>query len=138
MKESRWKEKLRSWLQGRYGMDEFSNFLIFLALGIMLVTLTRYSRLLYYLSMLPLVYNVYRTFSRKIEQRDKERQAYLRIRNALLKKPREWVWMWQQRKTHRFFTCPNCKTKVRIQKPAAGSKVKIRCPHCGQVFEKRI
>lgn len=41
----------------------------------------------------------------------------------------------QQKKTHRFYNCPECKQQVRI--PKGRGKVAITCPSCGTKFVKK-
>lgn len=132
------RNKIYLFMRGRYGSDELSNFLLGLALIIIILNIFMPSRFLYILSGLFLFYNLFRMFSKNIQSRSRERLGYLGIKSKLLKKPNEWIMAWKQRKTHRFYTCPSCKTRIRIKKPPAGSKVKIRCPKCHKVFEKRI
>ena len=39
---------------------------------------------------------------------------------------------WTQRKDYKFFTCPNCKTALRV--PRGHGKVNIVCRKCGTSF----
>ena len=39
---------------------------------------------------------------------------------------------WVQRKDYKFFTCPSCKTTLRV--PRGHGKIKIVCRKCGSSF----
>ena len=39
---------------------------------------------------------------------------------------------WVQRKDYKFFTCPSCKTTLRV--PRGHGKIKIVCRKCGNTF----
>ena len=43
--------------------------------------------------------------------------------------------MWRERKTHRYFKCPNCKTMVRV--PKGKGKIVITCTRCHHEIVKR-
>ena len=85
-----------------------------------------------FLSTVLLVIAVYRMFSRSLQKRRAENARFL-----------EKVW-WpikrraagnkQQRmdKEHKYFTCPNCKTALRV--PRGHGKVNIVCRKCGTSF----
>ena len=42
---------------------------------------------------------------------------------------------WQQRKEYKFFTCPACKTVLRV--PKGEGKIKLVCRKCGTSFVKK-
>ena len=42
---------------------------------------------------------------------------------------------WNQRKTHRFYRCPKCKTWLRV--PKNRGKITITCVKCSHKFDKR-
>ncbi len=47
------------------------------------------------------------------------------------KKKREW----EQRKTYRFFSCPQCEQRVRV--PKGKGRIEITCPKCRTSFVKK-
>jgi hypothetical protein len=129
--------KLSGFMQGRYGYDELSRFLTITGLVMMIISSFSYLHFLYFISVALLVWSWVRTFSRNIYKRQMERSKYLRIRNKLMQRFRLKKRIWQERKTHRYYKCPNCKSMVRITKPGRGKKIMITCPKCRQSFEKR-
>lgn len=132
------KNKFYRFMIGRYGPDQFSNFLIGLLFLVTMIHIIRPSRFLYLLSVIILIYNFFRIFSKNIVARSREKEIYLDLKSKIFKRPAQWKKAWKQRKTHRFYTCPYCKARIRIKKPSPGTKIKIACPKCKKTFEKRV
>ena len=106
------KEKLIRFMQGRYGIDQLSKFLLITGLAVVLLSAffgeTAVSMLLYIFGWGVVIYCYFRIFSRNI---------------------------WQQRKVYHIYTCPSCKQKIRI--PKGKGKIEVRCPKCGTTFIKK-
>lgn len=128
------KEKLQRFMWGRYGNDRFNQFLLMVAMLLLILSLFGFSPC-YTLAFLIMIYAYYRMFSRKIYVRAEENQKYLRyemkVRSWFLGKKNQW----KQRKTHRIYKCPNCKQKIRV--PRGRGKIAIRCRKCGTEFVKK-
>ena len=122
------KSKINRFMLGRRGIDEFEKFigiavLVFLALYIWL-----HSALCYYIVIIGVVYGLFRLFSTNIPKRHRENMAFVGFfqRRKL---------NFQQRKTHKFFGCPQCKATLRV--PKGKGKITITCNCCGRQFTKR-
>ena len=128
------KEKLQRFMWGRYGNDRFNQFLMMVAMLLLILSLFGVD-FCYPLAFVIMVYVYFRMFSKKIYVRAAENQKYLKyemkVRSAILKKKNEW----QQRKTHRIYKCPNCKQKIRV--PRGRGKIAIRCRKCNTEFVKK-
>ncbi len=127
--------RFRQWMQGRYGMDELSRFLSFAGLALMMLSLFNKLRFLYLPALVLLLWSVFRTYSRNIEKRGKERKKYLEVRSKItgffsLQKRK-----WQDRKTYRYFKCPGCSKTLRV--PTGKGTVRVRCPECGMEIIKK-
>ena len=125
-------------MQGRYGVDQLSKFLLILGLVVVVISAlfnSRVSLILYILGWVLVIYCYFRVFSRNIPKRYAENQAFLsktyKIRTFFQKQKN----IWQQRKTHHIYTCPSCKQKIRI--PKGKGKIEVRCPKCGATFIKK-
>ena len=125
-------------MQGRYGVDQLSKFLLILGLVVVVISAlfnSRVSLILYILGWVLVIYCYFRVFSRNIPKRYAENQAFLaktyKIRMFFQKQKN----IWQQRKTHHIYTCPSCKQKIRI--PKGKGKIEVRCPKCGATFIKK-
>ena len=131
------KEKFIRFMQGRYGVDQLSKFILILGLVFVVISAlfnNALSLLTYIVGWVMVIYCYFRIFSRNIPKRYAENQAYLaktyKIRTFFGKQKN----IWQQRKTHHIYTCPSCKQKIRI--PKGKGKIEVRCPKCGTTFIK--
>lgn len=133
------KEKLIRFMQGRYGIDQLSKFLLITGLAVVLLSAffgePAVSMLLYIFGWGVVIYCYFRIFSRNVQKRYAENQAYLmktyKIRNWFQNQKN----IWQQRKVYHIYTCPSCKQKIRI--PKGKGKIEVRCPKCGTTFIKK-
>ena len=129
------KEKLARFMVGRNGNDQLNLFL--LGLDVVLLITASFvgggaGRLLYLLTFALLGFTYFRMLSRNLVRRRQENARYLRARyrfSAWLKLRRE---KWVQRKDYKFFTCPGCKTTLRV--PRGHGRIKIVCRKCGNTF----
>lgn len=129
------KEKLRNFMIGRYGTDQFSQFLTVAALILMILSMFVKVNVIYWIAIALIIYAYFRVFSRNHAKRYQENQLYLkysfRVRNFWGKIKYEFV----QRKTHHIYRCPGCHQKIRV--PRGKGKIEIRCPKCRTEFVKR-
>ena len=139
------KERLRRFMEGRYGADELNRFLticgwVLLIAGFVLSGIdnsgTRIAgSVLVALSWAFLVFSIFRTLSKKTRERASENYKYFVYKNKVLGWFRKLKGRWQDRKTHRYFRCPQCRATVRV--PRGKGKIRITCPHCKNQFIKK-
>lgn len=126
---------LRRFMAGRYGSDQLNNAL--LLLGVLLIVvewITGWNWLgIFVLALLILCY--FRMFSRNIQARYAENQWFLRRWGPISAHLRNMRMRFQDRKTHRYFKCPQCKQRLRV--PRGRGKVNITCPHCHHRFIRK-
>jgi DNA-directed RNA polymerase subunit RPC12/RpoP len=120
---------------GRYGYDELSRCLFILAFAFVILSYIPILRVLYVPALVLLILSCVRCFSRNLEKRRSERAVYLRITGKIkgfftLQKKK-----WSERRTHIYFKCSGCRRTLRI--PKGKGKIRITCPGCGFVIEKR-
>ena len=128
------RERLARFMAGRNGNDQLNIFL--LIVDVVLIVLSTVwksaSGVLYPLVLALLVYIYFRMFSRNVYKRREENGKYMRLKYkvdvALRLRKERWV----QRKDYKFFTCPSCRTSLRV--PRHRGKVKIVCRKCGTSF----
>ena len=129
---SRLAQKIRTFFYGRNGFDDLAKHIFIASLVISLISgLVPYgiARLvLSLISYIMLGYFWFRILSKNIYKRVRENQKYLG--EIKMVKTR-----WQQRKTHKFFRCPKCKTWLRV--PRGRGKITITCVKCATKFDKR-
>lgn len=129
------RRRLEQFMQGRYGTDELSKFLLAVCLVLLLLNMFTRMQLLYLLALVLLGYCYFRMFSRNISGRSAENQKYLSWtagirRNCMRMKNRVL-----QSKDYHIYKCPSCGQKIRI--PRGKGKICITCPKCRHEFEKR-
>lgn len=124
------RDKLTRFMMGRYGQDQLGKFLnvttlIVIGVSILLSFVSKVaSYVLYIIALALMVYSYYRMFSKQIYKRAAENRKFMQIKELL-----------KQTKTHRFYQCPKCKTKVRV--PKGKGKICITCPKCHEKFIKK-
>ena len=127
--------KMQSFMYGRYGYDELSQFLSKTALLCVIVGLFAYPGFFCGLAMALYLVTMFRMYSKNIMKRKQERDAYLRRTQPL----RDWQALqkrkFNDRKTHKFFRCSQCKTSLRV--PKGKGKIKIHCPKCRAEIVKK-
>ena len=133
---------MRNWLRkvmtGRYGVDEFSRFLNMTAmLSLVLSVLFNNGISVFFLllSFGSLIWNYIRMFSRNTYKRRAENNAYLTIRYNLTRKVSGLKQRMQQKKYYRFYKCPKCGITTRV--PKGKGKIRITCPKCGEIFQRK-
>ena len=132
------KERLIRMMAGRNGNDALNRFL--LAVDLVLLLLATFlragvGRLLYPLFLILLVLTYYRMFSRNLYKRQAENARYWELRTRFLGKLSLLKERWVQRKDFRFFSCPSCRTNLRV--PKGRGKIKIVCRKCGTSFVRK-
>ena len=129
------RERLARFMAGRNGVDQLNNFL--LALDVLLAVLASViggtvGRVLYALVMGLLVVIYLRLFSRNRLRRAQENGKYLQLKQRFLGRFRLLKERWVQRRDYKFFTCPACRTTLRV--PKGRGKIRIVCRKCGNSF----
>jgi len=139
------KERLRKFMEGRYGADALNRFLtvcgwVLLLTGFVLSAfsgkvLLSIGSLLVTLSWALLIFSIFRTLSKNTSQRASENYKYFVYKNKVTGWFRRLKTRWQDRKVHRYFKCPQCHATVRV--PKGKGKIRITCPKCKHQFVKK-
>lgn len=129
------KEKLRSFMAGRYGVDQFGRFILAVSFVLIFISVFFRSFLLEILVLASLGYCYFRILSKNCQKRYEENIIFLSKRTKFL-----YFWtkqkdLFKQRKTHHIYKCPSCGQKIRI--PRNKGKICITCPKCGTDFVKK-
>lgn len=123
-------------MAGRNGNDQLNRFLLLAAVVLLLLaSILRRSVLGNLLSLLvPVLLGLtyFRMLSRDLYRRRSENERYLRELEKLRAKLRILRERWNQRKDYKFFTCPSCKSVMRV--PRGRGKIRIVCHRCGNTF----
>ncbi len=129
---SRLAQKIRTFFYGRNGFDDLAKHIFIASVVISLISgLVPYGIARLVLSLISYIllgYFWFRILSKNIYKRVQENQKYLGEIKMIKTR-------WQQRKTHKFFRCPKCKTWLRV--PKGRGKITITCVKCATKFDKR-
>ena len=127
---------------GRYGADGLNRFLticgwVLLLAGFVLSGIQRngtmiLGSILVTLSWALLIWSIFRTLSKNTQKRASENYRYYMYRNRVVTWWKGLKKRWQERKTHRYFRCPQCRATVRV--PKGKGKIRITCPKCRNQF----
>ena len=119
---------LRKFMARRYGSERLNQRPLGAAFVLILISAiggrrVQWMSVLSLLAYVPLVWSIFRMYSRNIEARRRENAAFLRFFSRLTDKQ------------YRYFRCPGCRQVVRV--PRGKGKINIRCPKCGRQFIKK-
>lgn len=137
--KSGFRQKVLQFMQGRYGVDQFSNCLIWTGVFIALITMFLRFRFLLVLSWICIIYAYVRIFSKNIQKRYAQNEKFLNatfgIRNAFAKIKYRMKYGKQTAEPYHIYKCRKCGQKIRI--PKGKGKIMITCPKCKYQFKKR-
>lgn len=127
--------KTQRFMQGRYGVDRLSDFLIICGAVFVLLANFKHLHFLYAVGAALVIWSFFRAFSKNYDKRCRELAAYQRF----TAKPKAWLALekskWRDRKTHRYYKCRNCKAVLRV--PKGRGKIEISCPKCSTKLIKK-
>lgn len=133
----RWNAKAQSYLRGRYArMDQLNKTILIVSLVLIVAnsflptSIARWTGLV----LIGIVY--FRFLSKKIYVRSNENIKYLKVHNRVLGEIKKAKIRFQQRKTHKYFACPNCQQSLRA--PKGRGTIKVTCSKCHQQFSKKV
>ena len=129
------REKFYRFMQGRYGQDELSKFLVGFSMALIIVHLLTRNVIINLLFWVCLIYSYFRMFSKNHSARYAENQKFLALKNKWMYKWENHKRMREQKKIYHIYHCPFCKQKIRI--PKGKGSIIIICPKCKQEFGKR-
>ena len=129
------KEKFYRFMQGRYGSDEFSKFLVGVGMAMIILNLLTRSSIFNLLFWVCLIYSYFRMFSKNYSARYAENQKFLGLKNQFKYKLENHKRLREQKKIYHIYSCPYCKQKIRI--PKGKGTIIVTCPKCKQEFGKR-
>lgn len=119
----KFKKKLYDVMQGRNGVDDLGRVIFIISLVLYVLSGFLRNGFLQLLSLIGLMYTMYRAFSRDLRSRQEENRKYLQFLN--LQKMR-----FEMRKEYRIFKCKGCGRNIRV--PKGKGKVETTCPLCGR------
>lgn len=129
-------------MMGRYGLDQMTVGLLVGMMVFSLLSSLTWFLPLYLISIALMIWAIFRVFSRNTAARARENEKFLVFWNQVKKwwnGVRQWFAKqkrkWDDRKTHVYFRCPNCKKELRV--PKGKGKLEVTCPLCRSKFIKK-
>lgn len=130
-----WKYRMAQWMMGRYGVDSFMRALVVFACVLIVINFFVNSGIISTLSFAIMIYALFRCYSKNIPARRRELEAFERV----MKKPKAWWRLtnkrYENRHTTIYFKCKGCGAMLNI--PKGKGKLRVTCPKCGTVVEKK-
>lgn len=129
------REKIARFMAGRNGNDQLNRFLLLVDIVLLLIAAIfkdGIGRYVYPFVFVLLAYAYFRMFSRNVYKRREENGKYIRARYKVSAALRVRHERWVQRKDYKFFTCPSCRTTLRV--PRGKGQIRIVCRKCGNTF----
>ncbi|MDD7175917.1 MAG: hypothetical protein PUH70_12735 [Clostridiales bacterium] len=122
-------------MSGRYGADQLSYAMVILALVMMVVGALSGLGLLTLMADALMIVMFVRMLSKDRYRRAHENQVYLEKTQNVRRAVTEWMNRVKNSKKYRYFTCPKCKSRLRV--PRGVGSVTITCKSCGNKFDKK-
>ena len=124
-----------SFMAGRYGADQLGMTMLWTALIMSLVGSLSGLGLLTLMADALLLLMFWRMLSKDRLKRQHENQTYLQKTYGARKAVTEWINRVKNGKKYRYFTCPQCKKRLRV--PRGVGSITITCKGCGNKFDKK-
>lgn len=129
------KEKLRRFMQGRYGMDELGNLLVWITLIIFVINLFVGFPVLYWIAVVLLIFSYSRMLSKNYARCSAQNRWYLDKTKGIREYFARAASHQAMRKNYHIYTCKQCKQKIRV--PKGKGKIIVTCPKCKYEFTKK-
>lgn len=133
------KQRMLNFMQGRYGVDQLSGFLIWTAVIIAVITMFVRIPVLQIITWAMIIYAYVRIFSKQINKRYAQNQKFLDatwgIRKFFADIRYRIKYGKQTAEPYRIYKCRKCGQKIRV--PKGKGKIMITCPKCKYQFKKK-
>jgi len=122
-------------MAGRYGVDRLGHEMIIAALVMTVIGALSGFSLLTLMADALILLALFRMFSKNRYKRAAENQDYMQRTQKARTALTEWMNRVKNGKKYRYFTCPQCKKRLRV--PRGVGSITITCRDCGAKFDKK-
>ena len=129
------KANFARFMSGRYGADQLGMSMLWTSLIMSIVGSFAKAPVLTLLADALLIYMFFRMLSKNRYKRQHENQVYLQKTYKMRQSMTEWMNRVKNSKKYRYFTCPQCKKRLRV--PRGVGSITITCKGCGNKFDKK-
>ena len=131
---NKFKMNFARFMVGRYGPDELSRALTWAGLAFLVISIFG-GGVFYFIALVMYGLSLFRMFSKNATVRFKENAAYLNLKRKVVTEVKQAQTRWNNRKTYKYFRCPNCKARLRL--PRNVGEVTVNCGQCKNSFRKK-
>ncbi len=140
MRIMRFREKIASFMSGRYGVDALSKFMLIIYVALAVVMIFVRNGIGYYIlqamSLVLFALIFWRMFSRNLPRRTAENEKYLYVKKGIREKIFSQRNKWKYRKTHVYRKCLYCGVQIKLRRVSGDHK--CACPKCGESFDVHV
>lgn len=129
------KQTFRSFMSGRYGIDQLSNALVWGGLVLLVLDLLLGTGIFSLLGTGVYVWAIFRMMSRNVEKRGDENRRYVAFMDRIKKRFRQARTRFSNRKEYKYFKCPQCHSWIRMKRNTGTATV--TCRNCQHSFEQK-
>ena len=126
---------LTRFMSGRYGADQLGMTMLWISLAMSIIGSLSGLGVLTLLADALLIWMFFRMLSKNRYKRQHENQVYLQKTYKMRQSMTEWMNRVKNSKKYRYFTCPQCKKRLRV--PRGVGSITITCKGCGNKFDKK-
>lgn len=126
---------LRKFMAGRYGSDQLSLAMLIFAVLLNFIAGLTNIQFLTLLAYIPLIIGVFRILSKNTAKRSMENYKFTMLMTPVYQRIKITGNRIRDAKTHRYFTCPNCRQSLRV--PRGKGKIVVICPKCKTEFKAK-
>lgn len=152
----KFRNRLYQFMQGRNGVDALARYVNRLSFIVLIVAIlftflstlflsrglstpATVFRILYYvfyaIGVCLFLYWGLRVFSKNVSKRQSENTRFLYRKQKLARRFSSLKQQWKDRKSFKYFRCPQCKQKMRA--PRRKGKIRVTCSKCQNIFITR-
>jgi len=128
--------RFKMFMMGRYGTDQLSMAILILGMILSFIANAVSSSILTLITYVLFALCIYRMLSKNIAVRRKENYKFLQVWEPIYAKLQSQYKMIKERKTYKYFKCPNCKKVLRA--PRGKGKIVVTCQECKTKFIKQV
>lgn len=140
MDQRQQEEMIRNFMKNRNGLDDLAKFFFWLGIICSCCSIIIPSPYRWYVlgsGVLCILYCLFRIFSTKYYNRQKENEVFLKIKNFFKIKKKEPRYVLDSSNPLKIIArCPKCKQRMRL--PNKEGKHQITCPKCNKQFKLKI
>ena len=122
-------------MSGRYGTDQLNMAMLWTALIMTIIGSIAKVPIISLMADALLIVMFIRMLSKDRYKRQHENQVYLQKTYKMRQSMTEWMNRVKNSKKYRYFTCPQCKKRLRV--PRGVGSITITCKGCGNKFDKK-